>query len=146
MSDLTEQTEATRNKLMTFVDNMTLLNKDYDVIRNLIDNMDDALFVKLIEEISNSNASFSDFQRVIGDSDAYKQMLSSSFESQEKLYQNYTKLIEYLVEMSVIETGDRLKYLAMAGSDAAYKLDSDGTATKLTDTTVGEIDRKAVVA
>lgn len=94
-----------------YIDSMAIYENDYPIICNLLENMDDSLFLKVMEEMKDGNLTFSDFKRVLS-GDSMGDLMAESFESQEKLYEKYVDLLGYLKDLKVVSDGDRLGYLA----------------------------------
>jgi len=82
------------NDFLKKIDAMEIYEKDYETIQNLLNNVDDRLFVKIIEEVINGNLFFSDFERVFQDT-KYVDILKANFESQQKLSTELSRLIDF---------------------------------------------------
>jgi hypothetical protein len=122
MSDnyLSDKTKSDMSEISKYIDGMTIYDQDYSAICDMLSSMDDSLFLKVMEEMKDGNLSFSDFRRVIS-TDSIGDLMASSFENQEKLYRKYVDLFDYLSELKIIDSGDRLGFLAGNGTDKIIK-------------------------
>jgi hypothetical protein len=84
----------TRQELFDRVDAMIIYEKDYETLLNLLYNTDDRFFVKILEEILEGNLYISDFERLFSD-DAYTDTLRMNLDSQDKIYKEITRLLDY---------------------------------------------------
>lgn len=105
--------EQISKDLLKYIDNMTITDEAYDVLLNLL-NVDDTLFVKIIEELKNNNLSIYDFASVIGHDSQYNEYLEKSIISQESLYNEFHNLLTRLTELKIITAGETLYNLAVA--------------------------------
>lgn len=87
----------TREEILDAIDELVIYEKDYDIIRLLLDNTDDEFFVKIIEEVVNNNLYFSDFDRMFTDS-RYGSILEQNLESQAKLRTEIERIIAFRKE------------------------------------------------
>lgn len=60
--------ENAKQELFNYIDNMTISDKYYDIILDLLNNTSDKLFTKIIEEIKDGNLKYEDFTSVFGNS------------------------------------------------------------------------------
>ena len=100
-----------KNSLIDYVNNMTLYDgQDYEILKSMILNMEPTLFVKILEEIKNNHLSLKDFYRIF-ESSNYGNTIANSLENQANLYDEYTLLINQLLDYQIIQEGDRLDNL-----------------------------------
>lgn len=114
--------EKEKEELIDYVKSMPLYDNigasnfvsgtgEYDALVNLIQNMDDTLFVKTMEEIKNGNLTLGDFQRLLISTD-YGETLENSIENQRNLYNEYELLMNEYTSLGLINDGDKLDNLA----------------------------------
>jgi hypothetical protein len=84
----------TRDEMIRAVDRMVIYERDYKILSLLIANLEDALFVKILEEILLGNLFFSDFERIFSDS-SYSSTLARNLETQNKLKKELDRLITF---------------------------------------------------
>lgn len=87
-----ERILAARDELFEYIDRMTITNSQYDVLEKLIENTEDQLFVKIIEELKNENLNFSDFLNLLEGTYFYNH-LEKSIDNQGKIYSELSNLI-----------------------------------------------------
>jgi len=80
--------------LIKAIEEMIIYEKDYETLLQMMHNMDDRFFVKVIEEIILGNLYISDFERIFSD-DSYSTMLRLNLENQEKMYNELLRLVQY---------------------------------------------------
>jgi hypothetical protein len=83
----------TREEMIQKINEMSIYEEDYKVIRALLE-VDDRFFVKVIEEILSGNISFSDFTRIFSD-DIYSSLLEKNLESQQKLKTELDRILQF---------------------------------------------------
>jgi hypothetical protein len=88
----------TKQKMLTKIDGLVIYQKDYDVIRVLLNNTSDEFFVKVIEEILLGNLYFSDFERIFP-SGTYETIIKQNLESQDKLRREIERTIAFRREV-----------------------------------------------
>jgi len=84
----------TKQEIINAIENMIIYEKDYETLLSILNNSDDRFFVKLIEEILLGNIYISDFERIFQD-DSYSNILKKNLESQDKLNNEITRLLNY---------------------------------------------------
>jgi len=84
----------TRDEMIAAVDNMAIYEKDYKTLSFLIANLEDGLFVKILEEILLENLFISDFERIFSDS-SYTSVLAKNLEAQDNLKKELDRLIAF---------------------------------------------------
>jgi hypothetical protein len=84
----------TRDAMITAIDNMVLYSEDYKTISFLMANLEDSLFVKILEEILIGNLFFSDFERILSDS-SYASVLENNLKAQNDLKTELDRLIAF---------------------------------------------------
>jgi hypothetical protein len=89
--DLDDQMES----LEKYVSEMPIYSKDYETIKTMIDNMDDTLFVKVMEEIKNGNLTFGDFRRIFANT-SYGENIGNSLDNQKRLHDEYKMMIDHI--------------------------------------------------
>lgn len=99
-----------KNLLKDYVDNLKISEENYNEFVKLL-NIDDNLFVKIIEEIKNNNLKINDFKRLFDDLPNYATSIETSMEAQEKLYREYSLLFDRLKELNIISEGQQLENL-----------------------------------
>jgi hypothetical protein len=88
----------TKQEMLTKIDRLVIYQKDYDVIRVLLNNTNDEFFVKVIEEILLGNLYFSDFERIFP-SGTYETIIKQNLESQDKLRREIERTIAFRREV-----------------------------------------------
>jgi hypothetical protein len=88
----------TKQEMLTKIDGLVIYQKDYDVIRVLLNNTSDEFFVKVIEEILLGNLYFSDFERIFP-SGTYETIINQNLESQDKLRREIERTIAFRREV-----------------------------------------------
>jgi hypothetical protein len=88
----------TKQEMLTKIDELVIYQKDYDVIRVLLNNTSDEFFVKVIEEILLGNLYFSDFERIFP-SGTYETIIKQNLESQDKLRREIERTIAFRREV-----------------------------------------------
>jgi hypothetical protein len=88
----------TKQEMLTKIDGLVIYQKDYDVIRVLLNNTSDEFFVKVIEEILLGNLYFSDFERIFP-SGTYETIIKQNLESQDKLRKEIERTIAFRREV-----------------------------------------------
>jgi hypothetical protein len=83
-----------KEQMMQALDNFPIYEKDYSTILNLMDNLEDKLFVKIIEEILEGRLFFSDFERIFAD-ETYAVTLKNNFEAQEELKKELDRTLAF---------------------------------------------------
>jgi hypothetical protein len=84
----------TRDEMINAVDRMVIYKKDYETLSLLMANLEDSLFVKILEEILLGNLFFSDFERIFSDS-SYSSTLKRNLEAQDKLKKELDRLTAF---------------------------------------------------
>ena len=82
----------TKNELFNLIDGMKIREKDYDIIVYLMENLDERLFLKILEEVLLGNIYWSDFERYfeyIGYDNHFETIVSGQYD----LHQLLSKLI-----------------------------------------------------
>lgn len=118
--------------LCNSIDNMPIYTEDYASILNLINNMPDALFAKLMDEVIPDNDDTStaidyellrDFAEAV-DSKDFQTKIAACIENQDKLYFEYTNLMTLIKQYEIVTDGDKQTLLQLAATDEmAYKAD-----------------------
>jgi hypothetical protein len=88
----------TKQEMLTKIDGLVIYQKDYDVIRVLLNNTSDEFFVKVIEEILLGNLYFSDFERIFP-SGTYETIIKQNLESQDNLRREIERTIAFRREV-----------------------------------------------
>jgi hypothetical protein len=83
-----------KEEILRRIDDMVIYEKDYPVLLNLLENTDDNFFVKVLEEIFNSNLFITDFEVIFSDRQ-YVETLRNNIEQQEALKQEIERLVDY---------------------------------------------------
>jgi DNA mismatch repair ATPase MutS len=83
-----------KQQMLQAIDNMKIYEKDYNTLLNLLENADDAFFVKVLEEIFKGNLYISDFELIFSDP-GYIEMLKNNIENQEELKKEIDRLVDY---------------------------------------------------
>lgn len=86
----------TRNELVDYIDSLVITEDNYDNLLNLVQNCDDALFTKIMEELKNGNLVLNDFIRKFSENDEFEQIINS----QEKTYKEHMMLRNRLIELT----------------------------------------------
>lgn len=73
-----------KNNISYEIKNMDIYKRDYDIINNLIKNVEPSLFSVILEEVMNNNMSWSDFEQILSHTD-YSEILKLTLESQKKI-------------------------------------------------------------
>jgi hypothetical protein len=84
----------TRDEMINAVDRMVIYKKDYETLSLLMANLEDSLFVKILEEILLGNLFFSDFERIFSNS-SYSSTLKRNLEAQDKLKKELDRLTAF---------------------------------------------------
>lgn len=84
----------TKNEMLRAVDALDIYERDYETLVQLMDNLSDDLFVKIIEEILEGNLFFSDFERLFAD-ESYASTLKNNFEAQDKLKKELDRTLAF---------------------------------------------------
>lgn len=82
----------TKNEIFNLIDSMKIREKDYDIIVYLMENLDERLFLKILEEVLLGNIYWSDFERYfeyIGYDNHFETIVSNQYD----LHQLLSKLI-----------------------------------------------------
>ena len=110
----------TKKEMLDLVDKMPIYEKDYKIINDLLENLDSALFVKIIEEVLEENIFFSDFERIFPD-DRYVETLRENFEKQEELRKEISRLVYFRKEILGESFDERLNVgLPLPGETSPY--------------------------
>lgn len=80
------------DNILEKIDKMTIYSKDYDIILSLLDNIDTRLFYTIVESVLEGDISWTDFESFLRNTN-YNNLLESSLESQEKLKDEYYKIL-----------------------------------------------------
>jgi len=88
----------TKQELFNFIENLNITTSNYEDILYLVQNCDDALFTKIIEEMKNGHLVLNDFTRLFKENDS----LEESIDKQEKLYNEHTLLRERLLNITAL--------------------------------------------
>lgn len=81
-----------------FKESFILYENEYDIILKMITELDDRLFVKIVEEIVLGNMSWLDFKPIFADSQ-YSEMQINSFEFQKNFSDRYSIFIKHINEL-----------------------------------------------
>jgi hypothetical protein len=84
----------TRDEMISAVDRMVIYEKDYKTLSLLMANLEDSLFVKILEEILLGNLFLSDFERIFSDS-SYASTLKKNLQAQDKLKKELDRLTAF---------------------------------------------------
>jgi hypothetical protein len=84
----------TKQEMLTKIDELVIYEKDYNVIRILLNNTSDEFFVKVIEEVLLGNLYFSDFERIFP-SGTYETIIKQNLEGQDKLRKEIERTIAF---------------------------------------------------
>ena len=79
-------------EILENINNMDIYQKDYDIIKNLLDMGDDKFFTKILEEVIEGNLYWSDFEHFLANT-AYPELLEKNLESQQKIAEKLQQLI-----------------------------------------------------
>ena len=109
---------ASFNNIQAYLQSMTLHDKEYDIIMNLIENADPRFFTKILEEVVDEELFWIDFYPIFDSSD-YKALLENTFESQEKLAYEISNLATF---RNNVIASDTFNKLGITMSHANYKL------------------------
>lgn len=93
----------TRKDIINGIDSMPLYEGDYEAIVSLLNDCDDTLFVKIIEEIENGNLDFSDFKPIFA-SKEYSDMVSESISRQSAFHDIYVRYAAYLSSKGLMDS------------------------------------------
>ena len=85
---------ASYSKIMDYLNNLKLQEKEYEVIMDLLDNADPRFFTKILEEVVDGEMFWTDLYPIFDIPD-YKNLLKDTFESQNKLTYEMAKLSEF---------------------------------------------------
>lgn len=80
------------------IDNLNIFAKDYATITKLMDNLDDALFVKILEEVLEGNLYWSDFEEIFSNT-GYETLLRTNIPLQEKINRDINNYISLRREL-----------------------------------------------
>jgi hypothetical protein len=83
-----------RDEMLKAIDDMVLYSEDYKTVSFLMANLEDSLFVKILEEILLGNLFFSDFERILSDS-SYAAVLENNLKAQNDLKTELDRLIAF---------------------------------------------------
>jgi hypothetical protein len=83
-----------RDEMLRAIDDMVLYSEDYKTVSFLMANLEDSLFVKILEEILIGNLFFSDFERILSDS-SYSSVLENNLKAQNDLKTELDRLIAF---------------------------------------------------
>ena len=75
---------ASYNKIIDYIDNMVLYDREYDVVKTLIEYADPRFFTKVLEEVVDGNMYWIDFYPIL-DTPRFREMLSDTMETQARL-------------------------------------------------------------
>jgi hypothetical protein len=84
----------TRDEMISAVDRMVIYEKDYKTLSLLMANLEDSLFVKILEEVLLGNLFLSDFERIFSDS-SYASTLKRNLQAQNSLKKELDRLIAF---------------------------------------------------
>jgi hypothetical protein len=84
----------TRDEIITAINDMALYADDYKTVSFLMANLEDSLFVKILEEILIGNLFFSDFERILSDN-SYASVLENNLKAQNDLKTELDRLIAF---------------------------------------------------
>jgi hypothetical protein len=84
----------TKQEMLTKINELVIYEKDYNIIRVLLNNTSDEFFVKVIEEVLLGNLYFSDFERILP-SGTYETIIKQNLESQENLRKEIERTIAF---------------------------------------------------
>jgi len=84
----------TKEEMLKKVDDMTIYEKDFLVIKNLLANADSNFFVRVLEEVIEGNLYWSDFDRLLSET-KYTETLEENIKIQSEMYNEIIKLSEF---------------------------------------------------
>lgn len=108
---------ASYNKIIDYIDNMILYDREYDVVKTLIDNADPRFFTKVLEEVVDGNMYWIDFYPIL-DTPRFREMLSDTMETQAKLYDEIRKMSEFRENITTLSYKNNL---GISRSDRSYE-------------------------
>lgn len=84
----------TKNQILEAIDGMTIYTQDFYTIKNLLENSDSNFFVKVLEEVINGNLYWSDFDKVLANTN-YGEVLENNIEIQEQMRTEIARLFDF---------------------------------------------------
>lgn len=83
----------TKDEILNEIDNLVIYEKDYPLIKSLIDTADDKFTVAVLEEVIKGNLLWSDFEQILSKTD-YTNLISETIPLQNKLEKQVKAIIE----------------------------------------------------
>ena len=108
---------ASYNKIIDYIDNMVLYDREYDVVKTLIEYADPRFFTKVLEEVVDGNMYWIDFYPIL-DTPRFREMLSNTMETQARLYDEIRKMSEFRENITTLSYKNNL---GISRSDRSYE-------------------------
>ena len=116
-----------QQEILEYIDNMVIYDEDYDNIQYLVENMDDSLFLKVMDEVVEANDYnvFRLFTRALALNNYNITKLKKNLQTQDELYNEYTLLLKYLQTELNDYNNYKLKALAVINNEIIDKAKAD---------------------
>lgn len=109
------------SSLMETIDNMEIYKKDYDIIKKILDYGDDALFVKILDEVVSGELEWSDFNEYLTNTE-YPNDLKQQLKIQKELSDYADKMIRFknITNSELVKTDKTALFSDSDGNGKTY--------------------------
>lgn len=105
----------TINHIIESIDSLPIYSKDYGIIKDILSHSDPKLFASIVEGIIDGDIYWLDFEKILANT-GYSTMVEKTLESQEKLSDEYSKLMALRSTLYGEDVEYSLKNLALGKS------------------------------